>query len=85
MTPLDQFIAAVTDEMLRVGWNLGEADDDGKPLEDQGSLAWAIRKHAHLVTGITPDRKADLQSQISDTQSRLDAMKRELAEIGGVA
>lgn len=83
MNPLDQFVEAVTDEMLRAGWNLGDADDDGTPLEDAGSLAWAIRKHAHLVTGITPDRAAELRQEIERTELRLTTMRRELAEIGG--
>lgn len=83
MTPLDQFIAAVSDEMLRFGWNLGEADDNGKPLEDDGSLAWAIRKHANLVTGITPDRADEIQRDIAETEARLEKLRRELREIGG--
>lgn len=82
MTPLDQFIAAVSDELTRAGWNLSESGDDA-PSVGEGSLDWAIRKHAHLVTGITADRAAEIQRDIAATQVRLENLRRELRGIGG--
>lgn len=84
MTPLDQFIAAVSDELTRAGWNLSESGDD-TPSVGEGSLDWAIRKHAHMLTGITPNRAAEIQRDIAETGARLEKLRRELREIGGAA